>query len=1032
MSFTHFGLEFEKSTENTVSKIAMCVRSLLVAVFTTLSVLVSSSESSIAQTDEKPVYQFKDTRISQADTLLAHKQYEEALKAYQQSLDVYSKESFYEGMVYTTERMAVCHRRLGDDKLSAATFQKAIELAKEKLEPNHMLLSKAYLNNGIRLHRKLRFHKAAEQLDSSMATYRYSHKYDSGLFKKIVSYKYYAYYYSELNPDTTLVYSYLRLALVNKNEIAKDNLILAISDIVRAYYIMGDTQKSISYALEGLRQAKLNSSAVSPYYYSEILFTTGRSFEQSKDYKNALKTVNQLISYTLKNDSKNKELIGYYNLKAIVLVGLQRYTEAQEILSKVIDSAVGDEFSDNFKIDLVMNLGISYTRSGDFVKAEHYLKESLGMQKKLNDQSAHAMSIRFRYLGQLYNKWEYYEKATAYYDSAIWVQLGEGSKGFESFEVANGKSISIGTMKLFRFKILNLYLSYDADQGDKSSLLPSLLEHIKLINEYSSDLNSRLNGSNNSKLFQKGELKQTHQLALEVCSFLYRQNKEIEYLNEVTKQLSQSKSLLFLEQMGEYSIITNHIISQHTQTQFSHAKLAIDSLDNLINQQIAIDPLGDSVMILNNEKMKWNARLAEVRETIEKEYPDATNDLLSKDVTINSLRADHQLTDEKALIEYFVGDSVIFVVGLSGEKESFHRIKKDEKLNQALSNFLGEVNTTPHSGELNEHLKNFGESASTLYQKLLQPVLDDLGEISEMVIVPDDILSRVPFEMLVSEWSGKESSFKELNYLLKKVKVSHLLSSKVSFNELTETQGKGMLGFGYAGEGIVDERAEMGGLPGALKEINFLKSNFQGDYYIGKEGTKRQFLKKAGDYDVIHLALHGKSDSVNRYNSALVFNGDHDYYMTSTDLYRTRLKSKLAVLSACETGIGKISEGEGSFSIARGFAIAGVPAIVTTLWKVNDEAGATITEQFYRNLQAGDKKDQALRQAKLKYLEESDNLTSSPFYWGNYILIGDTSTIELKGKAGLPWQWAVITLLLLASLGLGLRRLSRKPFDKAA
>lgn len=340
--------------------------------------------------------------------------------------------------------------------------------------------------------------------------------------------------------------------------------------------------------------------------------------------------------------------------------------------------------------------------------------------------------------------------------------------------------------------------------------------------------------------------------------------------------------------------------------------------------------------------------------------------------------------------------------------------------------------TSPYTGELNTHLTNFGESAFTVYQALLKPVLDDLGEISEMIIVPDEILSRVPFEMLISQWSGNETSFKDLNYLLKSTKVSHLLSSKVSFNELTETKGKGMLGFGYVGEGISDERAEMGGLPGALKEINFLKSNFAGDYYMGKEGTKRQFLKKASDYDVIHLALHGKSDSVNRYNSALVFNGDHDYYMTSTDLYRTRLKSKLAVLSACETGIGKISEGEGSFSIARGFAIAGVPSIVTTLWKVNDEAGAAITQQFYRNLQAGDKKDEALRQAKLKYLEESDNLTASPFYWGSYILIGDTSTIKLKERNNLSWQWVLLTVVLLTGMGLGLRRLSRKPFDQAA
>lgn len=1013
---------------------AKCVRSSSAAMLTILFLLISFSYSCLGQADEKPVYKFEDTRISQADTLLAHKQYEEALKAYQQSLDVYSKESFYEGMVYTTERMAFCHRRLGDDKLSAATFQKAINLAKEKLEPNHMLLSKAYLNNGIRAHYYQNSDMATGFLDSALWIYETSPNVKAKIRKGIIRFKFYTYFYSDASVDTLIKYAFLKESTFDYSTSDVNDEVFMLTDFSRAYYRAGDYRKSITYCFEALKRCKQHSNSVEPYYYSNALFELARSLKYSGEYIEALSLTNELLEFVQQNDPQGSTLLGYLNLKAVILTDLSLYKEAREVYQEILKYPTDPRSRKDFLISVIQNLGVCYSNEGNFSKAQLFLQEALKLQKELPGSSNQKLSIRYGFLAQSHYFNSDLHLALSYYDSALTHIIPSYNGQSLEFPSDIPRDLSTSTLKLLtrKTKILHhLQESYEKGSPEALKLQSTILSFVQGISRHLFQNRSK-SDSEDTKLSMADSFKGLYENAMSTSYSAYSYNKESIFISESLKNMARGKSLLFLEQLSDYNILNSKSASQQARARFGRARVAIDSLDNLINQQIAIDPLGDSVMILNTEKMKWNARLAEVRETIEKEYPDADNDLLSKDVTINSLREDHQLTDQKALVEYFVGDSVVFVVGLSGEKESFHRIKKDKKLNQALSNFLGEVNTTPHSGELNEHLKNFGESASTLYRELLQPVLDDLGEISEMIIVPDDILSRVPFEMLVSEWSGKESSFKELNYLLRNVKVSHLLSSKVSFNELTETHGKGMLGFGYAGEGIVDERAEMGGLPGALKEINFLKSNFEGDYYMGKEGTKHQFLKKAGDYDVIHLALHGKSDSVNRYNSALVFNGDRDYYMTSTDLYRTRLKSKLAVLSACETGIGKISEGEGSFSIARGFAIAGVPAIVTTLWKVNDEAGATITEQFYRNLQAGDKKDEALRQAKLKYLEESDNLTSSPFYWGSYILIGDTSTIELKGKAGLPWQWALITLVLLASLGLGLRRLSRKPFDQAA
>lgn len=1007
-----------------------CVRSFFVAILTFLSVITLKTDNCSAQTNEKPLYQFEDTRISQADTLLAQKQYTEALKAYQQTLNTYSTESFYEGMVYATERMAFCHRRLGDDKLSAQTFQKAINMAKEKLEPNHMLLSKAYLNNGIRAHFKNIHFDAVMLIDSAKSTFDKGSSIEAYINRKTIEYKFYTYYYIKNNHDTLIKYLDLRADLFER-EMTLTEKILLTNDYSRAYNSLGDYYKATTYATESFRLAKKVEESIRPFHYAEALFNLGWSLVNNKKYGRALEVTDELISFTLKNNPSSADLRGFYNLKGVTLNGLGRINEASEMFKMVIELLEQANKENNVIYSVALsNLGLFYMKTNQPELSEKYFSLALKHSKLTHDFPDPKLVARYNYLALHYSDRDYY-KALMYYDSAFKSNIMESHGELYDFPKKGVVNPTYETINLL-MKKMSILLKLSKRKDLDTTLLNSTLD-------YSENLHFKIiNGRKRFKTVQgkihlAKEFKSLYQHGLEAAYYMNQIDGSAEInIQNALKNVVRSKALVYLEQMGDFSSINNSIVPLAIRNRFSEAMTKIDSLDNQINQQITIDPLGDSVIILNSEKMKWNARLAQARETIEKEYASSDNDLLSKDVSIKSVRADHQLTAQKALVEYFVGDSVIFVVGLSGEKASFHRIKKDQKLNEALSGFLGEVNTKPNLAELEAHLKNFGETAFTLYQSLLKPVLDDLGDISEMIIVPDDILSRVPFEMLISDWSGNETSFKELNYLLKSVKVSHLLSSKVSFNELAQSQGKGMLGFGYAGEGIVDERAEMGGLPGALKEINFLKSNFSGDYFMGKEGTKRQFLKKAGDYDVIHLALHGKSDSVNRYNSALVFNGDSDYYMTSTDLYRTRLKSKLAVLSACETGIGKISEGEGSFSIARGFAIAGVPAIVTTLWKVNDEAGATITQQFYRNLQSGNQKDEALRQAKLKYLATSDNLTSSPFYWGSYILIGDTSTIKLKEKARLPWYWILVAFLILSALGLGLRRLSRKPFDQAA
>jgi CHAT domain-containing protein len=116
------------------------------------------------------------------------------------------------------------------------------------------------------------------------------------------------------------------------------------------------------------------------------------------------------------------------------------------------------------------------------------------------------------------------------------------------------------------------------------------------------------------------------------------------------------------------------------------------------------------------------------------------------------------------------------------------------------------------------------------------------------------------------------------------------------------------------------------------------------------------------------------------------------------DLYTLDLNADLVVLSACETGIGQLSRGEGSISLSHGFAQAGARSLLNTLWRVSDEASAKMMATFYRYLKDGLPKDEALRRAKLDYLQSARGSERHPFYWGAYTITGDISPVSFTSS----------------------------------
>ena len=202
----------------------------------------------------------------------------------------------------------------------------------------------------------------------------------------------------------------------------------------------------------------------------------------------------------------------------------------------------------------------------------------------------------------------------------------------------------------------------------------------------------------------------------------------------------------------------------------------------------------------------------------------------------------------------------------------------------------------------------------------------------------------------------------------------------------------------------------------SANEIESISELFSGNAYINTEATEKIFKEKAKNANIVHLATHTLLDDNNPLYSKMVFapemESTEDGFLNLFELYNMNLKSELVVLSACNTGYGKIVNGEGIMSMARGFICAGSPSIVMSLWPVDDHSTSVVMKYFYKGIAEGLEKDEALRQAKLKYLQNSDDAKADPFYWAGFVEVGNTEPINFESEPNfLLWITSLIGLL---------------------
>lgn len=528
-------------------------------------------------------------------------------------------------------------------------------------------------------------------------------------------------------------------------------------------------------------------------------------------------------------------------------------------------------------------------------------------------------------------------------------------------------------------------------------------------------------------------LSKSNEWTLRSLSILDKE-KEGAKLFEVAEQnksvlLMEASQAQFAYQMGDLPDslikIEQQIIKEQEQIynklQEKRTPLEKDSLRGLLNE-------------FNNKRKLFKTR-------IEQEFPKYTNlKYQQKDIQANDIQA--LLKESEAMIEYVIGDSMIYILYLDrtnlrvierplDKKELTRKIKE---MHQTLSDYNG------LSKRQKEAYRSYTSSAYWFYQNLVAPVIEQSNQIKKLIVITDGELGHLPFEVfLVEAAPQKRMDYANLSYLMNDYVLSYHYSATLwkESKEGKAPQNNGqMLGVAanYAtkikpSNGITRLpayqriRANLDSLPNAREEVEILSKQFKGYFAFDNMASEKVFKEKSSEFAVIHLALHGLLNSRAQMLSSLVFTEDGDSvennFLQAYEISKLNLNADLVVLSACETGYGKFEKGNGIASLARSFMYAGASSLVVSLWQVNDFSTSEIMKLFYQNLTKGMGKAEALREAKLSYMKKAEGIFEHPAFWSPFIQIGTSDAIHLKSKSDRSFLWwglGILSMVLLLYL----------------
>jgi len=798
---------------------------------------------------------------------------------------------------------------------------------------------------------------------------------------------------------------------------SKDSLLI-FKLLTDGYKEIGEFEKSIQFAKKAIR-IKTEKELIRKVLiiYADALIET----KDSTNIQDGIKSLDSLEIIYFKNSDS-------FNLSRVKnrLGNAFNYLNQPDKSIKFYKEALELQEEDALKAILCGNIATAFTDQNSFNFALEYLNRALRLNKDyFGSRFNYMYASNYENFGDYYIKQNLIDSSLISYQKAL-INLTNNFRNENIFQnpCPKDKNLFIySTPDMIRVLHLKARAAFQYYKHSDS------LKYLNLANQtYQTtfDFHDKLQkeiSTENSRLFQAKNIMHYLENALKVAFELEQNGQDIG--EAAFRFMEKNKATVLLQSMNEAYALQFANLPKSLIEQEKDIKIAISFQQKQLNE---IVESGDSAKIVQfenvlfEEKQQYNQLI----DNLENNYPSYYRLKYEQNET-ELADIQNQLNQKKAILEYFVGDSSIYALTIQKNKSHLYQFLKPQNWNLIMNDFLSTIDAEEviKNDEYNAELyQKFLKNASTLFNFLLEQPLKDLGEnITHLQIIPDGELSYIPFGLLLTNTKSKDTGdYRNLHYLLKEKTISYAYSAALLLENKTGSEEN--YTYNYAGFAPDYKNSKYQSLSNTNQSVQNISKSFKGISYINNEATKINFKENADQFKIFQLAMHGIVDDDEPLNSKLIFTNDS---LEAYELYNMEILAELGVLSACETGIGKEAKGEGIMSLSRAFTYAGCNSLVMSLWSIEDGSTAKIVENFFHHLKKGKTKDEALRQAKLDFLQHTKTEFTHPIYWAGLVQSGNTSSIDFGNCNFWYWLILVIVILLLLTKWFHIKRKNRKP-----
>jgi len=736
----------------------------------------------------------------------------------------------------------------------------------------------------------------------------------------------------------------------------------------------GEFSKSLHSYLQAL---EINKQLKLKHQEGILLNNIANIYLNTGDHPKALEYYQRALDIHKETGSKSSEGVTLNNI-AHVYSEQEDYSRASELYRQALQIAreTGDKRAEANRVN---NLANTYTRMGDVRAARKLYDEALTLAQNLGAKEI---------------------EANVYRDRAYMLDRAhEYSKAEESFL----KAISIGQEIGYSQKTWMAHAGLASVYRKQSKDQDALAQYKKALETIES-----IRAQLQLEEHKSGFLSDKMEVYISLVSLLFdlHQGQSLEgYDEEAYYMAEKAKARAFLDSLQEGKINLGSKLSPKLKEEENELLRKISGIQTeLVKPHISDSRRNELIRELEEAEENHLNLIQKIRSAnlayAQIVYPEPYR--------LESIQ--QKLLDiDTAILEYLVGQEEAFLFFVKKDECSVHRLSTSRDLEERADDYLSLLTTGA-----DKDFQAFS-AGKRLFQELIGPVKDKIGSIQRLIVIPDGNLSFLPFEALV-EPGGDDHP----QYLIKDFRISYAPSATALANLLDRnslsSQPKDLLAFADPDYDFVALSRKEIDAANILREV-YMEQGFDfsplkysaeeviqiaklikkkaRDVYIEND-AKEEKIKSLPlkDYKIMHFATHGFIDEQVPLRSSLFLTLDEDPtedgFFQAREIYTIDLNAKLVVLSACQTGKGKLIRGEGVMGLSRAFLYAGAESVIASLWSINDKATSVFMKHFYEGLSQGKSKEESLQKAKLDLIGSQ---YKHPFYWAPFVLNGDSRGI---------------------------------------